>query len=409
MTELTLAWRNIWRNRRRSLITMGAVLFGVVIIAVTRSLQYGTYDAMESYAIRMFSGDLQVHAAGYHDEPSLMKSLQAEQIDADQRLDRPWVDAYARRLIGYGLVSTDSTSAGTMIAGVEPDREPRVTTFLQEMARGQSLTPSDSSSVVLGHTLAENLSVDVGDTVAVLTQGYHNVTGAGLYAVKGIVRSGSLEMDRSLMVMPLSAVQSLFSMPGRFTHLVVRTDDFHRADRYAAALREALPADQIEVMSWNELQPELRQMILLDNASGAIFLLFLLMLVGFEIFNTTAMSVMERTREFGMMQAVGMKPRQISLLVAIELLIKITMALAGGLLVALILASIFKNHPIPLGEDFQEVAETYGFPMTELTFSTGQAVFLEPLVGVAAISVLSMIYPIWRTLRLEPTDALRAP
>lgn len=408
MSEFKLAWRNVWRNRRRSLITMGAVMFGVVIIAITRSLQYGTYDAMEASAIRLFSGDLQVHAAGYHDEPSFSKSLTERSPDWSALLDTPWVDRYTKRLLGFGLVSTDSTSAGSMIVGVQPERERQVTTFLRDPAAGQPLRDGHQGGALLGRTLAENLNVSVGDTVAVLTQGYHNVTGADLYAVKGLVRSGSMEMDRSLMVISLADARSLFTMPNRFTHLVVRTDDFHDAGRHVRQLRRQLGGDQYEVMSWEELQPELKQMILLDNASGAIFLLFLLMLVGFEIFNTTAMSIIERTKEFGVMQALGMKPRQIGVLVALELVIKVTIALAAGLAVTFVLAYFFQDYPIPLGEQYQKIAESYGFTLEQLAFSTSRAVFLEPLIGVAVISLLAMIYPILRVRRQSPVEALHA-
>ncbi len=409
MTKLLkLAWRNVWRNRRRSFITMGAITFSVVTIAVTRSLQYGTYDAMEAYAVRLFTGDVQIHRAGYHEEKLLSFSLLEDDQNWSALLDeQPWVKAYCRRLTGFGLISSDASSAGGMILGVEPEAERQVSAFARNTFEGVSLHARDDHAALLGQTLARNLDVGVGDTVAVITQGFRNQMGADLYVVKGLLRTGSLELDRALMVMPLPAAQDLFAMEGRFTEVVLHTDSYRHDAQYASRLRAALDQADYEVMFWGDLLPELRQAILLDNVSGAVFLVFLLLLIGFEIFNTTTMSVMERAREFGVMQSIGMKPRQISLLVGLELVLKISVALAAGLLITFVLAMIFKDQPLPLSQEFIELSNSFGFPLDELELSTRPAVFLEPLVSVLIIAVLAMIYPILKVRRLTPVEALR--
>ncbi|MCH8960482.1 MAG: ABC transporter permease [Bacteroidetes bacterium] len=409
MTKLLkLAWRNVWRNRRRSFITMGAITFSVVTIAVTRSLQYGAYDAMEAYAVRLFTGDVQIHRAGYHEEKLLSFSLLEDDQNWPALLDeQPWVKAYCRRLTGFGLISSDASSAGGMILGVEPEAERQVSAFARNTIEGVSLQDGDDHAALLGQTLARNLDVGVGDTVVVLTQGFRSQMGADLYAVKGLLRTGSLDLDRALMVIPLPAAQDLFAMEGRFTEVVLHTDSYRHDEQYASRLRAALDQADYEVMFWGDLLPELRQAILLDNVSGAVFLMFLLLLIGFEIFNTTTMSVMERAREFGVMQSIGMKPRQISLLVGLELVLKISVALAAGLLITFVLALIFKDQPLPLSQEFLELSNSFGFPLDELELSTRPAVFLEPLVSVLIIAVLAMIYPILKVRRLTPVEALR--
>ena len=409
MTKLLkLAWRNVWRNRRRSLLTMGAITFSVVIIAVTRSLQYGAYDAMEAYAVRLFTGDVQIHRAGYHEEKLLSYSLREDEQAWPALLDeQPWIEAYTRRLTGFGLISSDSSSAGGMILGIEPDAEPKVSIFARNLCDGVPLKAGDDHAVLLGQTLARNLNVGVGDTVAVLTQGYRNVMGADLYALKGLLRTGSLDLDRALMVMTLPDAQDLFALDGRFTEIVLHTDDYRRDAHYARRLSATLDGDDYEVMFWGDLLPELRQAIVLDNVSGIVFLLFLLLLIGFEIFNTTTMSVMERVREFGVMQSVGMKPRQISLLVGLELMLKIGFALLAGLLITFVLALIFADQSLPLSEQFVEISNSFGFPLDELVLSTRPAVFVEPLVSVLIIAILVMIYPIFKVWRLTPVEALR--
>ena len=191
MTKLLkLAWRNVWRNRRRSFITMGAITFSVVTIAVTRSLQYGTYDAMEAYAVRLFTGDVQIHRAGYHQEKLLSFSLLEDDQNWSVLLDeKPWVKAYCRRLTGFGLISSDASSAGGMILGVEPEAERQVSAFVRNTFEGVSLHAGDDHAALLGQTLARNLDVGVGDTVVVITQGFRSQMGADLYAVNGVHRT----------------------------------------------------------------------------------------------------------------------------------------------------------------------------------------------------------------------------
>ncbi len=403
-----LAWRNVWRNRRRTLLTMGAVLFSVLIVTLTRSLQYGTYDAVESYAIRLFSGEIQIQRAGYQEEQTLAYAFGGDDRDWAGLLDgQPWMQAYARRLTGYGLLSSDAASAGAMIVGVEPAAERQVSGFMRTLTEGAYLTPDDDHAALLGQALAQNLAVGVGDTVVVLTQGYRNEMGADLYVVKGLLKSGSTDLDRNVMVLPLPAAQALFSMPGRYTQVVLRTDDFRRAGVYAGALRAALADDGYAVLDWDALMPDLRQMIVLDNVSGAIFLAFMLILIGFEIFNTTMMSVMERMREFGIMQAMGMRPGQISLLVLLELAIKVTLALAVSMALCGALVLYLSGHPIPLVASIRELYEDFGFSIDAYVFSGRTAVFLEPLISVAAITLVVMLYPALRVRRFSPTEALR--
>lgn len=406
-TVLRLAWRNVWRNRRRSLITMSAVVFSVLLIAITRSLQYGSYDAMESQAVRLFTGEIQVQRAGYRDEQTFEYALGGEDAWEEAVSSAPFVTGAARRLTGFGLASSRTSSAGVLVVGVEPAREASVTDFSDRLEDGVSLDAGSAGEALLGRVLARNLDVALGDTVVVLTQGLHNQMGAEAFRIRGLLKTGSLEMDRSTMVITLPDAQLLFSMEDRFTEVVLATEDFRRAADYARRIEQSLPGDGIRVYDWDTLMPELRQMILLDNVSGAIMLAFLLVLVGFEIFNTTTMAVLEREREFGVLQALGMRPGHLARLVATELAVKITLALAVSMAACGLLLWYLEGNPIPLSEDLAKMYEEYGFSVDTLVFSTRPAVFFEPVLSVAAIAILSAVYPVVRVLRLETVVALR--
>ena len=409
MTKLLkLAWRDIWRNRRRSLLTMGAIVFAVIIISLANSVQYGTYDAMEELVVRLYTSDVQVHRTGFQEERTLSYSMEETEQDWATRFNEyPWIEAVSKRLTGFGLASSDSSSAGALIVGIEPETEGSISNFANAPSQGRALGTGDRQTVLLGATLAKNLNVGVGDSVVVLTQGYRNVMGADLYLIKGLVRTGNPDVDRAMMIMPLADAQYLFSMEGRFTEVVLRTRDFREAESYAAALQAALGTDQYEVLPWRAMMPELQQMRALDDAGNYVFYLFLVLLIGFEIFNTTTMSMMERVREFGVMMSIGMKPRQIGLLVAVELVLKVLLALAVGFLITFVAVSILKDNPIPLSGDFQQLYEDFGFTVEGISFSARPVIFIFPMLSVATVALLSMVYPILRMRRFSPVQALR--
>jgi ABC-type lipoprotein release transport system permease subunit len=387
---------------------MGSITFAVVIIAITRSMQYGTYDAVESYVVHLYNGELQVHRNGFQDEKTLTHSFEQNEEDWQDLFEKiPSFTASCQRITSFGLVSSDSSSAGAMIVGIEPEGESRVSEFTKMVVEGEGLKRVDDHQVLLGKTLARNLQVGVGDVVVVLTQGYRSEMGADTYTIKGILKSGTQELDRSIMILSLRDAQELFSMEGRITHIVVRTEDFRKAKSYAAHIASELDSQHYEILPWQELMPELLQLIFLDNVSGAIFLAFLVILVGFEIFNTTMMSVVERTREFGILQSLGMKPLQIRGLLFLELILKIAIALGAGLIITFILATIFGNHPIPLGDSLTELYEHFGWAIDKLYFSTQVKIYLEPLISVLIVSIIALFYPIFKVTRISPVEALR--
>ena len=407
-TLLKLAWRNVWRNRRRSLITISAIVFSTIIISLASSFQSGTYEAAETNAIGFMTGEIQVHAAGYNKEPSLTNSIDGYAIDLDQLAEQfDWINVQAQRLMGFGLVSSDSSSAGAMVLGIEPEKERHVSAFARTPVQGAYLSATDYNQILIGQTLAKNLKVTIGDTIAVLTQGYRSAMGAELYRIKGLLDSGSIDIDRGTMIMRLEDAQQLFAMPGRVTHLVVRTQDPYDAPAQAAAIRDVYEDAPLEVMTWEELMPELMQTRALDDAGNYIFYAFLLLLIGFEIFNTTTMSIMERIRELGILQSIGMKPYRLSILVFFELIIKVAIALLiSGVLVTILFIAL-QDVIIPLPQEALDLYESFGFMFEGIAFSTRPDVFVFPFVSVFLVSICASIYPALKVLGYSPVSAMR--
>ena len=294
-----------------------------------------------------------------------------------------------------------------MVLGIEPDLEQQVSAFSRAPVQGAYLEPTDDHQILIGQTLAHNLNVSIGDTIAVLTQGYRSAMGADLYRIKGLINSGSLDLDRSTMVMRLEDAQDLFAMPGRITHLVLRTDDPYNAPVHAAAFKENLPEANLEVMTWEELMPELMQTRALDDAGNYVFYTFLLLLIGFEIFNTTTMSVMERIREFGILQSIGMKPYTLSTLVFLELSIKVLMSLFISAILVTGLFIALKDVTIPLPEEALELYRSFGFMFDGIKFSTRSNVFVFPFVSVYLVSLFAAVYPSLKVFGYTPVSAMR--
>jgi len=387
---------------------MGAIFFAVVLISVANSLQIGTYDAMEQTVIRHSISELQIQHKNFQAEPVLEHSLEEAALDADMLMsEHPWIQAATPRLTGFGLASSDSASAGVLIMGVDPRTEPAVSTMMRIRSGDLGLGPEDHRAVLLGATLARNLQLSPGDSVVMLTQGYHNVMGAEIYAIRGLVQTGTADIDRTVMIATLPAAQELLNMPGRYTALALRTDRHHEASTHAETLQHSLQ-EEYAAVPWQVMMPDMDQLRRLDDASNYIFYAFLLLLIGFEIFNTMAMSMMERVREFGVMMAMGLKPGQISGLVVMELIMKVAMGIIAGLVVTAVLVHFLGQEPIALTETMRETYEDMGFGVDGLYFSTKRTIYVFPVMGVVTLSVLSMVFPVLRMRRFSPVKALRA-
>jgi len=395
---LNLAWRNIWRNKRRSLITISAIAFAILIVAMTRSMQYGTYDTMEYMAVSLYNGEIQIHRNGFQNERSVEYFLDQDEKDWQALVEtQPQYTAFSRRITSFGLVSSDSASTGALIVGIEPEKELRITQFTGMIKDGEPLNSGDDHLVLVGATLARNLAVGIGDTLVVLTQGYHNQMGADLYVIKGTISVGHSELDRGLMIMPLHNAQELYSLDNGITEVVLSTTNFRNATRASKALYTDLNDDRYEVLSWEEMMPELKQLIILDNISGIFYLIFILIIVGIEIFNTTMMSVVERTREFGILQSIGMKPKQIGGLIFMESFLKMVISLTVGFLLSVLVVFVLTQNPLPLPDGLKEAYADYGFVIDEIKFSSDAKVFYEPILTIAIFAVLALFYPIYKS------------
>jgi putative ABC transport system permease protein len=409
--NLRMAWRNIWRHRRRTWLTATAMIFSNVLLVFMISLQYGSYDMMIANTLQAFSGHLQVQAPGYQDNPRLRTSIPAVEGLADelrQALGAALPGArVAPRATAFALASSEQRSFGIQLIGVQPDVEPGVSTLPGLVKTGRFLQRHDAAEIVIGSVMARNLKVSVGSEITLLGSGYDGSFAAGIVEVVGIFDSGSLDMDRSFAEVPLGYFQEMFALGDRGNSVAVAVDELAQVPAAAEIARSvASGRGQLAVLDWNALHPGLRQAIQADLSSGWFMYGVLIVLVAFSVLNTQLMSVLERTREFGMISALGVRPRRLATLVMLETTLMALIGLALGLLLGWLVALYFNVHGFSY-PGMEEIAQRYNLPAEMYPSLTAGTLLLGPSV-VFAFCLLAAVYPALRLFRLRPVEAMRA-
>jgi ABC-type lipoprotein release transport system permease subunit len=402
-----LAWRNLWRHSRRTWLTVAAMVFSNVLLIFLVTLQLGSYQMMIDGSLASFTGHIQIQHRGYLEQQHMYQDVPAVGELARRVRGMPGVAAASARAEAFALASSAERSFGILLTGVQPDSEPGVSTFPGKLREGRYLGSGDEEAIVIGSVLARNLKVTVGDELTFLGSGRDGSFAAGVATVVGIIDSGLEEVDRSMAQIPLGWFQQVFAMGDAGHAVVVRAPSLEQVQPTADDLR-SLPAlgDELVVLDWETLVPGLRQAIQSDMTSAWFTYGVLVVLVAFGVLNTQLMSVLERTREFGVMLALGMSPGRLARLVGIETLLLAALGLGLGLLGG----SLLTWYLSVTGFVYPGVEE-----MME-RFMLGGRIYPEVspvsmLIGPLAVFVgamLAALYPALRLFRLRPVAAMQA-
>jgi ABC-type lipoprotein release transport system permease subunit len=403
---VNMAWRNIWRQKRRTWLTTTAMIFSNVLLVFMIALQFGSYDMMINNTLRAFSGHLQLQAPGYQDNPRLRTSIPAINDLAEQlRFTLPEAHV-ATRAAAFALASSEQRSFGIQLIGVQPQSEPLVSTIPGLVTRGRFLDDPDVAEIVIGSVMARNLKADIGSEITLLGSGRDGSFAAGIVTVVGIFDSGSADMDRSFAEVPLSYFQETFTMGDHGNSIAVAVRDLDDVDAAMQSARAVADrVGNVAVLDWNELHPGLKQAIQADLSSAWLMYGVLIILVAFSVLNTQLMSVMERTREFGVISALGVRPRKLAGLVLLETALMALIGLGIGLFFGWLVSLYFNIHGFSY-PGMQEVAERYNLPgemYPSITFGT---MLLGPVV-VFGFCLMAALYPALRLFRLRPVEAMR--
>lgn len=410
--DLKMAWRNIWRNPRRTMLTIAAIAFACILLVFMLSFQFGSYETMVNASVRIHTGHLQIQARGYQDNHEIRRVIPDPQPLLAALDTIPAVQAYAPRARAFALVSSQDRAYGVMVEGIAPAAEARVSTLRSIIRQGTYLETTPAANgipgALIGHLLARNLKVTPGDELTVLGQGRDGSIAATVVAVQGIYNSGMDDFDRSAIQIPLGAFQEVFAMESAVHEIVIMgrhlADGPLIADELQAPLAAVDSLWPLLVLDWDALMPGLRQAINMDLVSGGIFYLILIMVVAFSILNTFLMAILERTYEFGVMMAMGTKPGRLTRLVLAESAGMTLLGVGLGILLGCLVTWYFMQHGIHLGAS--EISRQFGIPDTLYPRLTAISITAGPL-AVFIITLLAALYPALKIRRLQPVEAMR--
>jgi ABC-type lipoprotein release transport system permease subunit len=405
--DFLLAWRNLFRQPRRTWLTTGAIAFSNLILVFLLSLQLGMYQMMIDGGLRPFTGHLQVQHADYLDGQKLRQTVpDAIALAADLRVALD-LESVSPRAAGFALASSEERSYGVQILGVDPRFEPQVSSVPGLVKQGRYLESHDAAEVVIGDLLARNLKTEVGDELTFLGSGRDGSFAAGVATIVGIFRSGIPEMDRGAVEIPLGYFQDTFAMETSGNSVVVAAPSLFQVADLQTRASAILPAEhELVVRDWDELQPGLKQAIQTDLGSAMFMYAVLVVLVAFSVLNTQLMSVLERTREFGVVMALGVSPKRLSRWVLLEATMMGLMGAVLGMLAGLALLAFFMRVGISF-PGLEEMTAQYNLPSRIYPQFSWIGLFAGPTFVLLG-SVLAALLPAARLRRLEPVEAMRS-
>ena len=400
---LKIAFRNVFRQRRRTILTALTICGGFTLAALSIGLSDGTYAEVIDLFTRNRLGHIQIHAAGYLDKPSLYKNIPDFTAVGSRIQNLAEVEAWAPRLYSAGLVSVRDKSAGVQIIGIDPEREMRATRFDKKIFRGNIFLQNALPEAIMGKGLAKVLHAEVGDEVVIVSQAADGSIADALYHLAGIVDSGDDLSDRMAFYLPLAEAQSLLVLPDRAHEIIVIVNDLGHVKQATQQIRMALGDSSLAVAPWQEFARSFYEAMELDQQGNWISIFIILLIVAIGVLNTVLMSVLERTREYGVLKAVGTQPAQIFKLVIFEVnFITLASVLAGAAL-SLLLNLVLSQHGIALPQAFTFAGVEFKEIYSEVNL---RSLLIPGLTVILAANVVSL-FPSFKAAHTEPARAMR--
>lgn len=406
-TTLKMAWRNMWRNWRRTAIALVAIVLGLILLLFADGLIQGSDQAIFGNAVRLYGGNIQIHAPGFGEKARRLPLLALENPDALLETIRaqPQVKLASKRINTGGMVSSPEGAFAVAITAIEPAVEAATSLQAENIVAGRFLLPEDGDAVVIGRALADLLNVTVGDRVTLLGRGANEMMRQRTMTIVGIYGLGIPEAEKMSVLITLPEAQTLYNLRDQVTEISIVLQQVGQEDAVLKTLQTAFPGYEID--SWATLRPELRQTMDTKAAVSGFFGLIVVLIAAIGVLNLMLMAVFERTREMGVLAALGMKGRQIMGLFLLEgALIGVVGAVIGGAIGAAILL-VFGR----VGIDFSYMSNAN---MGEITALMGDRLYtsfslsgiISRGVTVAIIAALAALYPAWQAARQEPAQAL---
>lgn len=398
-----LAWRNIWRNKRRSLITISSVVFAVLLATIFFSMEQGSYDRMIDSMVRYSTGYIQIQDVLYEEEPSIDNSLLFdEQVVSLLNMFDNQISFFVPRVSSFALAATHEMTRGAMVIGIDPDHEAKINELHNNIIEGNFLMGGDPD-IVIASGLASIMNVSIGDTLVLLGQGFHGATAAGKYKIKGIVQLRVPEMNNNAIYMYLQTAQWFFMTGERLTSLIIMPENPKHTTRLAHELSLHLDPEWYRVLTWETMLADLLALMQFDMAGTMVMMLILYIVITFGLIGTILTMMIERQKEFAMLMSLGMKRARLAFVCLMESLFITFTGVIAGMLVALPVVLYFFYNPIQLSGNLADALEDYGFEPV-MPFAFTPEVFLSQAQIILVISVVVGLYPVYKVFRIKMMD-----
>lgn len=401
MTQFRMAWRNVLRGGRRSVVTICAMIFGLLMMICYSGLLQGYLAGLERTVVGMELGDVQIHTPGYADDPSLYEAIPAPETLV-RRIEAAGLHA-SPRMLGGALAATERASAGALLHGLELKRDAQVSELYRQVARGRWLAEDDPQGVVVGRRLARALELAPDSELVLLSQATDGSVANDLFHVRGVLKSIGDATDRTGVYLTAASFRNFFSAPDEVHVIIVRRPAEMTLERATAIVRAVAPG--LDVKNWRELSPTVASM--LDSSQALLVYIFMIVYVAIAmlVLNAMLMAVFERVREYGVLKALGMGPLQVFGLIYLESGIQVLLATAAGLVLSLPALGYLAR----VGLDMSALG---GFSAFGVAFDpiwraqVTQATFAGPLLSLWAIVLVAVLYPAAKAAVLDPVQAI---
>lgn len=405
---LKLAWRNIWRNKRRTLITAGAVAFAVFMSSVMRSFQKGAWDKIVDSTVNLYFGFAQVHGEGYWDEQTLENAIEYNDELKALELDIPDVKGVVPRIESFALASQGNLTTGVLVIGIDPKKEDDMTGVKSRITKGEYLEENDEAAF-LAEGVAEKLGLSLGDTLILISQGYHGVNAAAKFPIKGLFEFALPDLNKRLVYLPLKAAQKFYGAENMLTSAVLQIDQRDQVPAVLKVVNASLDNGKYEVKDWEQMIPELLEARELDEGSAILILGMLYFIITFAIFGTILMMTKEREYEFGVLVAIGMRRSKLFSVIWLETVFVGFIGSILGILISIPINYYYYANPIDMslmGEEAVAAYEKFGIDPV-LPFAFEFSIFFWQAFTIFVVTSILALYPLWKIKNLYPVEAMR--
>lgn len=400
---LKLAFRNLFRNRRRSLLTGLTMVGGYVLMAITIALVEGSYGELIDVFTGQYTGHAQISHPEWAEQRSLYKTIRPHTIAAIAA--DPAVRAVAPRIHGDSLVFYQNGTFGGQVVGIDPVLEQKATSIELRLSKGRNLSALGAYEAIIGQSIAKVLSIEPGAEIVLISQGADGSVANDLFKVVGIIGGDQESRDDYRIYLPIGAAAEFFALYGRIHELAVMLYDLGDTEDFVAAQTksQASTENPATTRSWQQVEVDFFRTMQIDK-KGHVFTFFILMvIIGVGILNSILMTTLERTREFGVLKAIGTLPRQVFGLIVLESLALALMAIAVAIVVAFIAITVLSHH----GIRFDEALKVAGMTIDEHRARVVAEAFIIPGATVLATTVIASLYPAYRAAKLSVSACLR--